>query len=152
MTAVDSLTVVTAAVSQALEKMAFLMVMPFDEETPPIDGEIIVTQIEFSGPKNGMIKACAGIDFAEALAENISGKTDLSEQECVDAMKELVNVACGLVLPMIASSQADVFDLTVPHLTRSQEQVHWDEFVELEDVTVLNVEGWPLAIRLEIKE
>jgi hypothetical protein len=65
-------------------------------------------------------------------------------------MKELVNVTCGLVLPMLADSKDDVFDVTVPHLTGSKERVYWQEFVESIDAVVLDVEGFSVATRLII--
>ena len=147
MAAMDTIDIVTEAISQALEKMAFLDSEPFDEESeaPSI---IITADIDFSGPISGTIRTVAGIDFAQALAENMSGMQEMTEDECIDAIKELVNVTCGLVLPMIAASEADVFDLTVPHLARSEDRVEWDDFVSQEDVTVLNVEGHAVATRL----
>lgn len=147
MSAINTLNVVTEAMTQALEKMAFMMIMPFDEE-PEVPHVVIMSEINFSGPISGTLRAAAGIEFAQVLAENISSQAELTEEECIDAMKELVNVTCGLVLPMIAASGADVFDLTVPHLTRHEDRLHWDDFVSQDDVTVLNVEGYPLATRL----
>ncbi len=151
MSAIDTQNVVSVAVTQALEKMAFLMAIPF-EETPPTPEVVIMSEIEFAGPVSGRIRAAAGLDFATSLALNISGQDELTEEECADAMKELVNVTCGLVLPLIAGSPADVFDLSVPHLTRHEDRVQWDEFIGRETVTVLNVEEWPLAISLWIDE
>ncbi len=66
-------------------------------------------------------------------------------------MKEFVNVTCGLVLPMIASSEADVFDITVPHLVTSEDRLKWEQFLSHEDVYILNIEGWPVATRLIIE-
>lgn len=151
MTAIDTHNVVTEAVTQALEKMAFLMAIPYDE-TPPVPEVVIMSEIEFSGPISGRIRAAAGLDFATSLAQNISGHDQLTEEECADAMKELVNVTCGLVLPLVAGSPADVFDLTVPHLARHDDQLEWNDYIRQDTVTILNVEEWPLAISLRIFE
>ena len=150
MGSMDTIDIVTEAISQALEKMAFLDAEPFDEESEA-PSVIITTDIDFNGPISGTIRMVAGTDFAQTLAENISGMFELTEEQCVDAIKELVNVTCGLVLPMIASSEADVFDLTVPHLAKSEDRMEWDDFVSQEDVTVLNVEGHAVASRLILK-
>lgn len=149
MEAIETTNIVTEAMSQALEKMAFLDAEPTDEkpQTPSIT---ITAEINFSGPIKGTIRTAVGIEFARTLAENISGMEELTEEQCIDAVQELVNVTCGLVLPMIATSEADVFDLTVPHLTRSEEREHWNDFIEEKDVTVLDVEGQPVATRLII--
>lgn len=151
MTTIKTANIVTEAISQALEKMAFLTVIPMDEDLA--HPEVTITaEINFSGPIKGTIRTAAGIDFARTLAENISGLDELTEEECIDAMQELVNVTCGLVLPMISQSSADVFDLTVPHLTRTEDRLHWQEFIAQQDVTTLNVEGSPVATRLMILE
>ena len=130
--------------------MAFLDAEPFDDESEA-PSVIITADIDFNGPVSGTIRMVAGIDFAQMLAENISGMFELTEEQCVDAIKELVNVTCGLVLPMIASSEADVFDLTVPHLAKSEDRMEWDDFMLQEDVTVLNVEGHAVATRLILR-
>ena len=149
MAVIETTAIITEAISQALEKMAFMVVMPPDDEllAPSIT---ITAEISFSGPVSGTIRTAAGIDLAKVLAENISGMTELTEEQCIDVLKELVNVTCGLVLPMIATSATDVFDLTVPELTRTEERLEWEQFIKQDDVTVLNVEGWPLATRLII--
>ncbi len=146
----DTINIITEAVSQALAKMVFLEAAPFvkESEAPSV---IITADIDFSGPVSGTIRMVAGVDFAQALAENISGMFDLTEEQCWDAVKELANVTCGLVLPMIASSEADVFDLTVPHLSKSEDRTGWDDFVSQDEVTVLNVEGYAVATRLILK-
>ena len=146
----DTINIVTEAISQALEKMAFLDAEPFGEESEA-PSVIITADIDFKGPISGTIRMAAGVDFAQTLAENISGMFELSEEQCADAVKELVNVTCGLVLPMIASSEADVFDLTVPHLAKSEDRLEWDDFVSQDEVTVLNVEGHAVATRLILK-
>ncbi|MCK5173962.1 MAG: chemotaxis protein CheX [Planctomycetes bacterium] len=146
----DTINIVTEAISQALEKMAFLDAEPFDEESEA-PSVIITADIDFSGPVSGTIRMVAGIDFAQTLAENISGMFELTEEQCADAVKELVNVTCGLVLPMIAASEADVFDLTVPHLSKSEDRMDWDDFVSQDEVTVLNVEGHAVATRLILR-
>ena len=149
MNTIDTTSIVSEAITQALNKMAFLEAVPFDGE-PEIPSVSIITEIDFTGPVNGTVRTIVGMDFAKIFAENVSGSSELVEQECIDAIKELVNVTCGLVLPMIADSQNDVFDVTLPHSTGSREQTHWQEFVKSSNVTVLDVEGFPMAIRLII--
>jgi CheY-specific phosphatase CheX len=150
MTAINTQNVVTEAVTQALETMAYLMVMPCQPESIEPPRIAITAEINFKGPVSGSLRTTAGIDFARVLAENISGLEDLTEEEYIDAMKEFVNVTCGLVLPMIASSDADVFDITVPHLVRTEDRLKWEQFLSHDDVYILNIEGWPVATRLII--
>jgi len=53
----------TRALSQALETMAYTMVMPIDDDMV-IPEKTILAQINFSGPKKGMIQILAGVEFA----------------------------------------------------------------------------------------
>ena len=149
MESVDTTSVVAEAFSEAIGTMAFLDVMPC--EGPPEKPQLtIMTQIDFSGPINGTITVAAGVDFAEIFAENIGATEELTEEQRLDAMKELVNVSCGLALPMIASSPADIFDLTVPHLSDVTDMTLWDNLVACDDTVILDVEGMPVATRLTI--
>ncbi len=150
MAVTETKNIITGALTQALETMAFLDALS-SEEQPEVPSVVITADIDFAGPISGTIRMAAGIDFARMLAENISGLEELTEAQCIDAMQELVNVTCGLVLPMIAYDRADVFDMTVPHLTRSEDRLQWVDFISQDDVTVLDVEGWPVATRLIVK-
>lgn len=143
--------IVSEAITRALETMAFLDAEPCTEHAQV--PEIITTaEISFTGPVTGLIRTIAGMDFAKVLAENIAGLDEVTEEQCIDAMKELVNVTCGLVLPLLASAENDVFDMTVPHLTKHEDRLHWEDFLALEDVTILDVEGYPVATRLIISD
>ncbi len=150
MAVTETKNIITGALTQALEKMAFLEAV-CSEEQPEVPSVVVTADIDFAGPISGTIRTAAGIDFARMLAENISGLDELTEAQCIDAMQELVNVTCGLVLPMIAYDRADVFDVTVPHLTRSEDRLQWEDFISQDDVTILDVEGCPVATRLIVK-
>ena len=136
--------IINEAMTVALERMAFLAAMPIKDELP-IPEVVITAEINFTGPACGTIRVGAGADMARVLAENISGIPSLTDEQCVDVLKEFVNVVCGLVLPMLTDSEMDVFDMTVPHLTTSEESLSWDDFIADEDVAVLDVEGIALA-------
>jgi two-component system chemotaxis response regulator CheY len=101
------------ALSKALETMAFMTVMPVDDEMI-VPEQTIVAEIGFSGMRNGTVEILAGKDFCKMLAENIGAMDSPDDKSAFDAIKELSNVTCGLFLPMIVSSTADVFDVTVP--------------------------------------
>ncbi|MHC5059826.1 MAG: chemotaxis protein CheX [Planctomycetota bacterium] len=149
MPTINTTNILTEAVSRALERMAFLDVMDFEGacEAP---AEMVFTEINFTGPLSGKIRAAAAMDFAKVLAGNISGLGALTEDHSCDAMKEFVNVTCGLVLPMIAQSELDVFDVTVPQVNRTMDSEQWRDFVDSDDVTILDVEDWPVAANMVI--
>ncbi len=144
-------TMLTDSLAQALETMAFLTIMQLEEDMSAPE-KTILAEISFTGPKNGTIQILAGLDFCRILAENIGALTEVSDEICYDALKELSNVTCGLLLPMLASSQTDVFDVTVPAVKTGDDSPRWDEFVEQPNSYKLNIEGFLVAIRLIMKD
>ncbi|MDT8303896.1 MAG: chemotaxis protein CheX [Sedimentisphaerales bacterium] len=140
----------TDSLAQALETMAFLTIMPpEDDMTAP--EQTVLAEISFTGPKNGTIQILAGLDFCRILAENIGALTEVSDKTCHDALKELSNVTSGLLLPVIANSQADVFDITIPTIKNGGDCPKWNEFVEQSNICILNIEGYLVASRLIMK-
>jgi len=126
---IETGTIVTQALSEALETMAFLTILPIDEDLLPPE-DTILAEMSFTGPKSGTVQILAGPDFAKILAENIGALDEVKDEYAFDALKELANVICGLVLPMIASSQTDVFDVTVPAIKSGDDAPKWDQFVD----------------------
>ena len=139
--------ILVKALSEALEKMAFLTLLPKDDEAI-VPLETILTEIRFSGPKNGTLLIMAGQDFGTILAENIGAVCEADDEICSDALKELVNVTCGLLLPLLNGSPEDVFDVTVPKTVRGTDAPLWQEFTGENNTYVLNVEGHLIAARL----
>ena len=143
--------ILTKALSQALETMAFLTIMPIEEDLV-IPEKTILAEISFTGPKSGTIQILAGLDFCRILAENISAFDKVNNETCCDAIKELSNVTCGLLLPVIASSPTDVFDVTVPTSNNGLNSPKWHEFAADKNSCVLNVEGYAVVTKLLIED
>jgi hypothetical protein len=76
--------------------MAFMEILPIEEDLS-ISEDLLLTEIGFVGPQNGSIQILAGHELAETLAENIAALDEVTEAERQDALKELVNVTCGLI-------------------------------------------------------
>jgi len=148
---IDTTNIVTDALTQALETMAFMESLPMEEDLS-VSKEVFLTEIEFVGPQSGSIQILAGHEFAEILAENIAALDKATEAECRDALKELVNVTCGLITPVMASSVSDVFDLTIPAIRLGECAPQWHEFTSNEDGCVLNVEGHLIAAKLTLHD
>lgn len=142
---------VSKAMSEALETMAFMVAMPLDDDVAA-PSETISARISFMGPKTGTIEIVAGIDFTRILAENISGSSDIDDKACCDALKELSNVTCGLFLPMVVSSTADVFEITVPASFTGDETPQWSAFEADPNSYVANIEGHLVGTRLILEE
>ena len=62
-----------AALSQAIETMAFLNILPVEDDLP-IPENTVLSQIGFTNSESGTIQMLAGLDFCKLLAENI-GRT-----------------------------------------------------------------------------
>jgi len=147
---IETANMLTEAVSEAVETMAFLATMPLEEE-PDIPEDLILGEISFTGPKNGVMHILAGSDFCEILAENIAALDEVDQAACLDALRELCNVTCGLILPQLAESSADVFDMSLPVIHTGAGVPDWRGFVGLEGARVLNIEEYPVAARVVIE-
>ena len=147
---IETENILTDALTQALETMAFMTIMPPEEDIAAPE-KAILAEISFTGPKNGTIQIFAGLDFCKILAENIGALTEVNDETCYDALKELSNVTCGLLLPTLASSQEDVFDITIPTIKNDDDCSKWNEFAAQPNTCILNIEGYLVATRLIMK-
>jgi chemotaxis protein CheY-P-specific phosphatase CheC len=148
---IETQNILVQAIDEALETMAFLTIVP-EEDGMMIPERVILAEMSFSGPSNGTIQILAGPDFAEIVAENIGAIDEATDAMRFDAMKELANVTCGLIIPKVASARTDVFDLTVPAIKADAEAPSWNEFVNQKDTFVSNVEGYAVATKLVIND
>ncbi|MCD6392687.1 MAG: response regulator [Planctomycetes bacterium] len=139
------------ALVQSLETMALVTAVPVDDDMV-VPEETVLAQIDFSGAKKGAIQMLAGMDLCGILAENIAALDTINDQAALDALKELSNVTCGLFLPLVVSSTADVFDITVPKVATCDNAPQWTEFVADGNTFVLNIEGHAIAARLTVED
>ena len=106
---------VTAGV---LENLTFLLQMPFEDDEPVADPDepALAAMVEFSGPFAGGVFLRASLDLSPVVASNMLG-LDFGEVATVeqqqDAVKELLNVVCGNLLPALAGPKA-MFDVHAP--------------------------------------
>lgn len=146
MLAIEAKTIISDALAQALECMAFLDALPACQDDMELPAPAVAAEIGFSGTVTGAISMIASKEFAAMFAENMSGMEDIEDDQCIDAIQELLNVTCGLVIPMVSSDPACEFDLTVPHLI--DEPDNWQEFLSRDDVAVIDIEDHLVAVRL----
>jgi len=142
---------VNEALIEALEAMAFLTEVPMDDKLT-VPKETILSEIDFIGARNGCIQIIAGLNFGKILAENIGNITDPDKDAACDAMQELTNVTCGLFLPMLTSTTADPFAITVPRIQTCEDSAKWHEFIADPTSVVSNIEGYLVATRLIMKD
>ena len=141
--------VMTEALTETLETMAFCSVNPVTDDMviPP---RLVHVKMSYKGPKEGCLQILGGWELGRQIAECIGCVEDIEDRFVIDAWKEICNVLSGLVIPAIADSQADIYDITVPVATLKEQVPAWNEFVELSGAQVLNVEGCAVATRLNI--
>lgn len=143
-------TILSEALCKALETMAF-MIAEAPEQQSEAPAECYLARMHFEGPVKGTIELLAGCELARSLALNISGAEQVENDTSVDALKELLNVTCGLLLPLLPSLPTDTFEFTVPELVSTGDTEQWRQFVEQDDVVVMEVNGEPIATRLIIQ-
>lgn len=146
---IETESIVIQTLSEALETMAFMVPMPLEEELE-VPSRSLLGEISFRGPKTGMLQILAGVDFAATLAENIAALEDTDDSACIDAVQELCNVTCGLLLPELASEEDDQFDMSIPQTHWQEDPIHWTDFVAEDNSSVLNIEGFLVAAKLII--
>ena len=147
---IETNTILSEALTKALETMAFLTAAA-PEQQCDAPKESYLTRMRFDGPVSGTIEILAGVELARTLALNITGAERADQNTSVDAIKELLNVTCGLLLPLLPSLPTDTFEFTVPELVSTGGVEHWQQFVAQDDVIVLDVEGQLIATRLVVR-
>lgn len=98
-----------------LERLAFIFSFP-EEDRPPLEGPGTVgARVAFCGPFSGVLDLRVGRDICPELAGNMLGvePEETTPEQRDDAVKELLNVICGNLLPAIAGKRA-VFNVDSP--------------------------------------
>jgi CheY-specific phosphatase CheX len=102
--------ILTGVVVDTLEKLAFLFAVPLEGPAPDDTKEVATVQARFSGPFCGGMQLSLSRPVLAELAGNMLGADDgsaLSADEQHDALRELINVICGNLLPLIVGNSAE---------------------------------------------
>jgi hypothetical protein len=114
--------------ADTLEKLAFIFAFPA-EKAPALEGsnpEIV--RVEFSGPFCGGMEMSLPAAALRELAVNMLGAEDgeeLAAEQQQDALKELINVVCGNLLPVLAGRTQE-FSLRPPYVVSAGDPA-WDD-------------------------
>ena len=136
--------------SQTIETMAFMMALPPDEELSGPE-ESVKVHMSFSGPISGRVELVAGMEVLISAAANIMGlepDDPLAREKAVDAFKEILNTTCGILLPRIATSPSDIFNITIPEEEYFYTNSMWSEYVTQPDVVLLEIDYSPVAVKM----
>lgn len=102
--------------SSVLEDFAFMFVEESSDLEPENPGTGLRAEIEFEGENNkGFLEIIAPLDFCRETAQNILGTDpeELPEGAGEDALKEMVNIACGCLLAEKFGTE-EIFNLSIP--------------------------------------
>ena len=147
---IETNTILGEALSKALETMAFMIAEP-PEQPCDAPAQSYLARMYFEGPLCGAVEVLAGSELTRRLALDISGAEQVDLDKSLDALKELLNVTCGLLLPLLPSLPSETFEFTIPELVSTGDAEHWRKFVAQDDVVVLDVQGQLIATRLTVQ-
>ncbi len=99
-----------------MEKLAFIFSFREEERGAMDDTDSIAALVSFSGKFDGKLIMVVSEEVLPELAGNMLGLDDpgeTTEEQRHDALKELINVICGNLLPEIAGKEI-VFNVAAP--------------------------------------
>ena len=136
----------------ALETMAFTTPTLADPSLSP-SADSLQVSMPFTGPICGTVEMVASEKVGIGLAANILATTPedpAAARYARDALKELLNVTCGLILPNLVPKRSDAtpFRMTLPQLIVFDCQTQWQAFAAAPDICLLDVEGSLIALRV----
>jgi hypothetical protein len=140
------------ALVRAMETMAFTTPTQAGPSLSPSADSLLVS-MPFTGPLCGTVEMVASEKVGIGLAANIlatNPEDPAATCHARDALKELLNVACGLLLPTLApNTSADIpFRMTLPQLSVFDFQTQWPAFIAGCDACVLDVNRELIAMRV----
>lgn len=102
--------------SDTLEKLAFLFATPMDAPPALDETQLTTVRVEFGGAFAGGVELSLSGPALDELAVNMLGADDgesIAPEARLDALKELANVVCGNLLPILGGGEA-VFNIQAP--------------------------------------
>jgi chemotaxis protein CheY-P-specific phosphatase CheC len=134
----------------ALDTMAFIASEPTDPSAVACPELPVRVTMHFGGPINGTVELVTAAFFGRYVAANVIGSTPddpEAAERAPDALKEVVNVVVGALMPRIARSPDDLFTLSIPELD-DFDPSGWTQFVSGEQTFVAMADGYTVAVRM----
>jgi hypothetical protein len=108
---------------------------------------LIAVAVRFHGPVNGKVVVTICGPLLPTLAANMLGESDHpSEAQQHDALREISNVICGNMLPLIAGTQP-VFNVELPEIVEPSKAIAPEEPVAS---TQIGIEEGRAELRLYV--
>lgn len=115
-------TALARAVRDVFEALCFMMPAPKASAPPESQGASrVVLAVDIGGAGDGCLQLALSDSMVAKVASAMLGEDgplELSEQ--YDAVRELANIVCGNVLPLVAGERA-VFELASPRVIATQQ-------------------------------
>ncbi len=107
---------------EVLGKLAFLFSFPEQEERPAIDPQsAVIAGVSFSGKLNGTMVILIPASVLPEIAGNMLGTDEkTSAEEQFDAIREMVNVICGNLLPRMVGEE-HIFEVSSPRILETSD-------------------------------
>ncbi len=112
-----------------LEKLAFVFSFPEDERESIDYASAMAARVSFAGHFTGTLVMAMTPEALPELAGNMLGLEDGKEttaEQQEDALKELINVVCGNLLPAV-SGKEKVFNVNPPEILAVVEPIMEDD-------------------------
>jgi len=117
----DRKKIIYQVLEDVLENLAFLFFAPEDTRDNIDFGRAITAKMTFSGLFSGTLVLALSHQVLLEIARNMLGvDEEISVPQQHDALKELLNVICGNLLPTIAGKR-EIFAIGVPDIISSEE-------------------------------
>jgi CheY-specific phosphatase CheX len=104
------------------EELLFAFPFAGTYETGIEDAHSVEVAVGFQGPFSGELVLRIENDALAAVASNMLGEEELSEEMLHDVLGEIANVVCGNALPAIAGKQ-EIFKLNAPEFFNATDRV-----------------------------
>ena len=145
------------AIKEAFSRVLEDSAMVFTEESSPSEllapeQDPLEVRVSFSGAGSGELSLMAGSQVARVVAAGALGLDPdevESDEDALDALKELMNVTLGQLLTDLAGDEA-VFDLSPPQARSGSGDADWEAFRAGEGVVALLAEDHPVLLALKI--
>lgn len=140
---------VAESLVEALELMGFIFAMPPEGPAAPPEQAIDI-RLPFSGSLKGVVRLVAPLELGVKLAANILPPETPAEElpSPKDALGELANVACGVVIRRLGGDKALTIDMGLP-LVVAFNPVQWPALCAAPNTCVLDAEGLTVALALD---
>jgi len=139
---------------EILEKLAFMFSFP-EEENGGIDYDSsVAASVSFAGPFSGNLIMVVSGQILPELTGNMLGVDDNAEttlEQRHDALKELINVICGNLLPTIAGKHS-IFNVNAPVILPGGTKFDSEDGREPVSAVRLSIEDEPCDILLFVKD